>query len=80
MNEVDALAWIADLFEEPRERIRPETKREAIPTWDSLGVLTLMAGLDETFEVLLKEEDMIAMQSVQDILDVLVRNGKINHS
>jgi acyl carrier protein len=80
MNQLDALAWIADLFEEPRERILPETKREAIPTWDSLGVLTLMAGLDETFGLLLKEEDMLSMQSVQDILDVLIRNGKIHQN
>jgi acyl carrier protein len=80
MNQLDALAWIADLFEEPRERISPETKREAIPTWDSLGVLTLMAGLDETFGLLLKEEDMLSMQSVQDILDVLIRNGKIHQN
>jgi acyl carrier protein len=77
MNQTEALAWIADLFEMPPEKIQPDTKREAIPAWDSLGVLTLMAALDEKFDTLLTEEEMQTMQSVQDILNVLNKNGKI---
>jgi len=77
VNQTEALAWIANLFEMPPEVIQPDTKREAIPAWDSLGVLTLMAALDETFDTLLTEEEMQTMKSVQDILNVLKRNGKI---
>ena len=77
MNQTDALVWIADLFEEPPEKIQPELKREAIPAWDSLGVLTLMAALDEKFAIVLTEEEMQTMQSIRDIMDVLKRNGKI---
>ena len=77
MNLNEALQWVADLFEEPVENVRPETLREDIQAWDSLGVLTLMAALDEKFDTLLTEEEMQTMQSVQDILNVLNKNGKI---
>ena len=77
MNQTEALAWIADLFEEPMEKIQPDIKRKDIPAWDSLGVLTLMAALDEKFDIVLTEEEMQTMQSVKDILDVLNKHGKI---
>ena len=77
MNQTEALTWIADLFEESPEKIQPDTKREAIPAWDSLGVLTLMAALDEQFDIILSEEEMQTLQSVQDILNVLTKNGKM---
>ena len=77
MNQKEALTWIGVLFEESPEKIQPDTKREAIKAWDSLGVLTLMAALDEEFDIVLTEEEMQTMQSVQDILNVLNKNGKI---
>jgi len=78
MNQTEVLAWIADLFEVLPQKIQPDTKREAIPAWDSLGVLTLMAALDEQFGILPTEEEMQSMQSVQDILNVLNKNGTID--
>lgn len=78
MNETEALAWIADLFEEPVENIQPDTPREAIDAWDSLGVLNLMAGLDETFDILLEDEDLQSMRSVSDILEILRKHGKLD--
>ena len=56
MTEQEALKWIAELFEEPVENIRPETKQDEVEGWDSLGVLSLMAGLDEEFDILMTEE------------------------
>ena len=78
MNMEEALAWIADLFEEPVENIQPETLKEDIPAWDSLGVLALMASLDEDFGILLTEEEMQALEKVDDIFDLIRRNGGIN--
>jgi len=77
MNMDEALAWIADLFEEPVENIQPETLREDIPAWDSLGVLALMASLDEDFGILLTDEEMQELQKVNDIFDLLRNNGKM---
>ncbi|MGA2362145.1 MAG: acyl carrier protein [Candidatus Aminicenantales bacterium] len=74
-NEI--LAWVADIFESPVEKIRSETKREDIEAWDSLGIMTLMARLDEDFQVLLTDEEIQQMNSVADILDLLRKHGKL---
>ena len=77
MNTDEALEWIAELFEESVESILPETPRDEIPAWDSLGILTLMARLDEDFEILLEEEEVQELRGVNDILDALRRHGKL---
>jgi acyl carrier protein len=78
MTEKEALKWVADLFEEPPEKIFMDTPRDAIPAWDSLGVLTLMAGLDEKFDIVLSDAEIRAMRSAGDILEVLRKNAKLN--
>ena len=71
----EALKWVADIFEEPEEKIRPQTNRDDIKGWDSLGTLTLMARLDEEFGIILPEEKLTEMNSVQDILNILKDNN-----
>ena len=77
MTQEELLQWIAELFEDTVENIKPETKREDIAAWDSLGVLTLMAGLDEKFGIVLSENEISSLKKVDDILNVLRRNGKL---
>ena len=76
INEV--LVWIADIFEEEPDAINPETPRDNIAGWDSMGVLALMAGLDNDFDILLSADDMQAMTTVGDILKVLKNSGKLD--
>ena len=78
MTVVEALSWIANIFEQPLENITPEALRIDIETWDSLGTLTLMAGLDADFGILLTDEELQSLKSVNDILDVMRRNGKLD--
>jgi acyl carrier protein len=77
MKIKEALAWVADLFETPVEAIQPETKKEEIEAWDSLGVLNLMARLDEEFQILLTEEEIQELKSVGDILNLLRRHNQL---
>ena len=77
MNIEEALEWIAELYEESVENITPETPRDEIPAWDSLGILTLMARLDEDFEILLEEEEVQELRGVNDILEALKRHNKL---
>ena len=77
MSQEEILRWLAELFEQEPEKVRPETLREDIPTWDSLGVLTLMAAMDKKFGVLLTNREIEAMKRVDDVLEVLKKNGKI---
>ena len=58
----EALSWIAELFEEPVENIQPETLRDDIESWDSLGILALMASLDEDFDIILSEDEFLELR------------------
>ncbi|MPY87953.1 MAG: hypothetical protein GEU99_08535 [Luteitalea sp.] len=73
----EALAWVAEMFEEPRENVQAATPRDEIPAWDSLGQLVLMAQLDERFGIRLTEAELPGLKSVQDILDVLQRHDRL---
>lgn len=77
MTAEEALYWLAELFEEPNDLITPETPLDNVPTWDSVGILTLIAELDEKCGVLLSGEHMQAMTKIDDILEVLRQNGAL---
>jgi acyl carrier protein len=77
VTQAEALRWIATLFEEDSDRLTPETPRNEIPVWDSLGALTLMAGLDNDFSIVLSDDDLLGLTSVGEILAVLKRNGRL---
>lgn len=77
MNTHEVLNWIAEIFELPAGSISVDTLRKDIPAWDSLGVLTLIAGLDEDFDIHLTEDEIQEIRSVKDILDLLQRHGHL---
>jgi acyl carrier protein len=77
MTHREALKFIAELFEETPDRITPETSRDAIAAWDSLGILTLMSYLHSEFGIILSEGEIQSMKTVNDILVVLHKNGKL---
>ena len=77
MTQEEALKWIEALFEQPPGSFTPKTLREDIPNWDSLGVLTLMAELDEKHGILLPDTELRAMTRVDDILEALRKAGKL---
>lgn len=78
MTREDAIKWIADIFEEPSERMTPDTPRSEITAWDSLGVLTLMARFDEDLSILLSETELQEFHRIGDVLEAMKRHGKLN--
>jgi acyl carrier protein len=77
MTQTEAIGWIARVFEEPPERVTPDTCRDDIPAWDSLGVLTLMSSLDSDLGIVLSDDDIQGVKTVGDILHIMRRNGKL---
>lgn len=67
----EALEMIAGFFEASVTNIKPETLREEITGWDSMGFLTLMAEFDDRFNILLTAPQLEKMQKIDDILQVL---------
>lgn len=78
MNVQEAVDWLAEIFEEPAGRLKEDTPREKIAGWDSLGTLSLIAGLDERFDIHLPEAEIEALQNVGDVLAILRRHGKLD--
>ncbi len=78
MNSQEALDWISETFEDPPGRIGVATVREEIPGWDSLGTLSLIAALDERFDIHLSEQDIEALKSVRDIFELLRRHDALS--
>jgi acyl carrier protein len=77
MNKEEALSWISEVFEEAPGRIDENTLRKDIPGWDSLGTLSLIAALDEKFDIHLSEQDIENMQRIGDVFEILRRNGAL---
>lgn len=69
--------WLAALFEEPAGVLSEQTPRESIQGWDSLGTLTLMAEMDEKFDIQLSEKDVAMFASIGDIVGLLADRGKL---
>jgi acyl carrier protein len=77
MKEEEALMFITKTFGEKPENIRPETRKDDIPNWDSIGTISLMAELDEQFGIMLEEKDFESLHRIDDILQVLRKYGKL---
>jgi acyl carrier protein len=52
-----------------------DLKREQVETWDSLAVVAIAAGIDETFGYHLKPDEAVGLTGVRDIITVLEREG-----
>jgi acyl carrier protein len=53
--------------------------RDEVPNWDSVGNIMLMAELDEKCGIVLEERDLNSLNSIDDILAVMRRNGRLDH-
>ena len=80
MTQAEAMKWIADVFEEDAAKLSPDLKREDFERWDSLGMLTLIAALDEQFSIVLNEDEMAKLTSINSILEVLQRHKVLDSS
>lgn len=77
LNTQQALEMMAEAFNEPIENLSPETPRDSIPGWDSMGALMLIAELDERLGLELQAEVSREMKLVQHVLDFLAAHGAL---
>jgi acyl carrier protein len=66
---------LLDVFLLSDEEFSFELKREDIPTWDSLGVVSMAVGVQETFGYHFTPEQATAITSVVDIIRILSESG-----
>ena len=53
------------------ELIKEELKYNEIPEWDSIGHMTLIASLEETFNITLETYDIIDFSSFKKGIEIL---------
>ena len=77
-NTEEALAWLAEIFEAPPESIQPDTPRDKVEAWDSLGMLALMARLDEELEIILDEDQAAELKTIGNVLEIMRAHGRLD--
>lgn len=75
-NHEELRQLVMDIFMVPMESYRPDLKREEIATWDSLGIVSLAVGVQETFGHHLTPEEAMGLGGLPDLIRILERQGK----
>jgi acyl carrier protein len=75
INLTELLNLIEDLLNIDRGSLTSETRLVNVSAWDSMGVLLLMAEMDERFGITLNEAALTHLRSTADIIDVVRKAG-----
>lgn len=67
---------IAQTLKVPPAQVRPDTRNEDLPAWDSLGQVNLIMALEQTFGVYIEVEEFESLKSVPAILAFLEAQGQ----
>jgi acyl carrier protein len=66
---------IAEVLHIPLEKVTNDLAMSEVESWDSLQHMTLIASLEQTFGIDFTFDEIVAMQSVQEIKRVLREKG-----
>ena len=74
MNLDQFIEYFAGLFDEtPPETINASTRFKELEEWSSLVALSVIAMVDEAYDVEFRGDDIRDSQTVEDLYDVVVR-------
>ena len=59
------------------KKFNDKIKYNEIPEWDSIGHMTLMSGLEESFNIAIDTDDIVDFSSYKKGMEILTKN-KIN--
>jgi acyl carrier protein len=75
-SNVDRLRdLLTEVFLLEPNQFRLDLRREQVDTWDSLGMVALAVGLEQTFGHHLPPDEVVALGGVPDIVAALSRRG-----
>ena len=77
ITENDAVKMLAQTLLIDPSTISPDTKKGKIPEWDSMGVITILAMLEDEFHIDMSVEEAVALNGMPDFLALLRKNKKI---
>lgn len=62
-------------FEVDVEALEGNLEYNAIPEWDSIGHMSLMAALEETFDIAMETDDIVEFSSFQKGKQIMKKYG-----
>lgn len=66
---------LTDVFLIDESEYSLEMSREDVDTWDSLGLVAMAVGIEETFGYHFSQQEALSISKVQDIVDILMSKG-----
>ena len=77
MQQVDAKVQnlLSEVLQIPSSEITDDLTMKAVDSWDSLKHMELIVSLEQSFDIQLSFDDIVAMQSVSEIKRVLRERG-----
>jgi len=66
---------LGEVFLLSEDEISLDLRKDQIETWDSLGVVSLAVGVQETFGYHFAPEEAVGLNSVRDIISILSKGG-----
>ena len=68
-------AVFMDVFEIDENQLNDDLKYQSIDAWDSVGHMSLMAGLEDEFDVELEMDDIVDFGSYKTGIETLKKYG-----
>jgi acyl carrier protein len=65
----------AECLKVPAEGLDEASCPDSVPTWDSLAAMTLVAAIEERFEIQLSTREIMSMRSIGKAREVLRKKG-----
>ena len=77
MNIQDFIGNFAAQFDDTDlAQITPETKFKELDEWSSLTALSIIAMVDDEYDVILKGNDIINSDTIQDLFEIVCKYKK----
>jgi len=66
---------LLDVFLIDESEYSLELSQEDVETWDSMGLVAMAVGVEETFGYHLTQEEALSIRKFQDVVDILTTKG-----
>jgi len=73
MTDQEKLALLEETFEMDEGSLKPEMKLDEVEKFDSIAKLSLIVLMDDEFGKIIKSEDIKALVTVQDLLNIMTK-------
>jgi len=76
MTNIEKLTNLAvEVFLIDPSEFRRDLRRDEVGTWDSLGVVSLAVGVQETFGYHFTQDEALSVKSFADVIRILEQHG-----